>query len=78
MSPHCRLADPLSFIPILDLLFPVSPVPFLTWLSHLFENILQEFLEKGCGGGTFFETLEFGWGEKSSRQEMIAKQNGEG
>lgn len=52
-----HLADSLSFIPILDLLFPVSPVPFLTWLSHLFENIFQEFLEKGCVGGKFFETL---------------------
>lgn len=37
--------------------FPVSVAPFLSWLSYLFEDILQELLEKGCVGGKFFEIL---------------------
>lgn len=57
MLPHPHLADTLSFIYTSDILFPVPLGPFLSWLSHLFENILQELLEKECAGGKCFENL---------------------
>lgn len=34
-------------------------MPSLSWLSHLFENILQEPLQIGCVGGKFLENLTF-------------------
>lgn len=49
----------LSFVPMWDLLFPGFLVPSLSWLSHLFENILQEPLQIGCVGGKFLENLTF-------------------
>ena len=52
-----HLACTLSFVPMWNLLFPGSLVPSLSWLSHLFENILQELLRIGCVGGKFLEDL---------------------
>lgn len=52
-----HLACTLSFVPMWDLLFPGSLVPSLSWLSHLFEKILQELLQIGCVGGKFLEKL---------------------
>lgn len=54
-----HLACTLSFVPMWDLLFPGSLVPSLSWLSHLFENILQELLQIGCVGGKSLENLTF-------------------
>lgn len=34
-------------------------MPSLSWLSHLFENVLQELLQRGCVGGKFLENLTF-------------------
>lgn len=54
-----HLAHTLSFVPMWDLLFPGFLMPSLSWLSHLFENVLQELLQKGCVGGKFLENLTF-------------------
>ena len=54
VSQHARQS---RFFPLLHLHLPVSPPPSHSWLSHLFENVLQAFLERGRVGRESFENL---------------------